>query len=132
MRLFAFALVLVGSVFASRDAVAQGFWYVPPGYDYGYYYGLDFGGGVGYGYGAGIGVAVPPQALMGSYTPPYIPPQDFGDIQQAEWPANGYGSYSKPHAIKKAVATASLSKKNATQAQAKKKAGKVQHAKAAG
>lgn len=129
MRLFAFALVLVGSVLASRDAVAQGFWYVPPGYGDGYYYGLDFGGGVGYGYGAGIGVAVPPQVLMGSYTPPYIPPQDFGDVQQASWPASNYGSYSKPQAIKKAIATASPTKKSSGKVQAKKKAGMVQHAK---
>lgn len=129
MRILASALVLVGSVLARRDALAQGFWYVPPGYDYGYSYGLDFGGGVGYGYGAGIGLAVPPQALMGSYTPPYIPPQDFGDLQQAALPANHYGTYSKPYAIKKAIGTASPTKKSAGKIQAKKKAGTVQHAK---
>lgn len=132
MRLVAFALVLVGSLLASRDAAAQGFWYMPPGYGDGYYYGLNFGGGVGYGYGAGIGGAVPPQVLMGSYTPPYLPPQDFGDVQQASWPANNYSSYSKPHAIKKAIATASPTKKNVGKNYAKNKAGKTQHAKLGG
>lgn len=117
MRLFAFALCLVGSVLASREATAQDFWYVPPGYGYGYTYGLDFGGGVGYGYGAAVGVPVSPQALMGSYTPAYIPPRDFGDSFSAYPPANVYGTYSKPHPVKKAVATASPKKK---------KAGKVQ------
>lgn len=121
MRLFAFALCLVGSVLASREVTAQDFWYVPPGYGYGYTYGLDFGGGVGYGYGAAVGVPVSPQALMGSYTPAYIPPRDFGDSLETYSSGNVYGAYSKPHPVKKAAAAASLKKK---------KAGKVQQAKA--
>jgi len=125
MRLFAFALVVVGSALASREAMAQSFWYVPPGYSNGYAYGLDFGGGVGYGYGAAVGIPVSPQMLMGSYTQPYVGVQDFGD-SFGNYSSNTYPRYSAPHPIKKAVKTASTAKNS----HAKKKTEKVQHAKA--
>lgn len=74
----AVSLVCVG--LATRDAAAQSFWYVPPGYADGYYYGLNFGSGVGFGYGVGVGVPLTPQAVNASTTPPWLPPQYFGEL----------------------------------------------------
>lgn len=119
MRLFVMALCLMGSALASREALAQSFWYAPPGYNYGYYYGLDFGDGVGYGYGAGVGIPVSPQALMGSYTQPFVGFQDFNDTF-GTYSSNANGGYSTPHVMKKPTKTA---------ASAKKKTAKGQHVK---
>lgn len=80
MRTMVLAVSLVCFGFATRDAAAQSFWFVPPGYADGYYYGLDFGGGVGFGYGIGVGVPVTPQVLNASTTPPWLPPQYFGEL----------------------------------------------------
>ena len=69
MRQLSLALVLISTVFMSRNVAAQDFWYVPPGFG-GSFYGLDVGSGVGIGYGAGY--AIPYQALNGSVKGTYV------------------------------------------------------------
>jgi hypothetical protein len=67
------ALVLVavvGCVFASREATAQGFFYGAP--EYSDFYGANLGNGVGFGYG--IGITLPPNVLNSSVTDTYVPP----------------------------------------------------------
>lgn len=71
MRIFVLvALVCCGVM--SREAVAQDFFYVPPGSGYGDYYGASLGNGIGLGYGIGFGVS--PNVLNSSVTDTYIPP----------------------------------------------------------
>lgn len=60
MRQLAFALGLVLSFATFHDALAQDFYYVPPG---GYGYGIDLGNGFGYGYGFGYGLTDSPDTL---------------------------------------------------------------------
>lgn len=99
MKYLAFALLLVGAAVTSREANAQDFYYTPPGYGYGYYSGLNFGNGVGYGYGLGVGIALPPQAFMGSYTPPQVPMQYFGSDFEAQYAASTGNSFAPPRPV---------------------------------
>ncbi|MEI8383654.1 MAG: hypothetical protein WCJ09_26305 [Planctomycetota bacterium] len=69
MQQLTLALALIGSVFMSRNVVAQDFGYVPPGFG-GSFYGLDVGNGIGIGYGAGY--PIPYQALTGSVKGQYV------------------------------------------------------------
>lgn len=73
MRTFAFvALVFCGLM--TREAAAQGFAFVPPGYGYGAAYsGIDLGNGIHFGCGIG-GFPVSPAQLNSSVTDTYVPP----------------------------------------------------------
>lgn len=75
MRQLTLAIIMISTMFASREVTAQSFWYTPPGYDYGYYYGLDLGSGVGFGYGAGVGVPLNPEVFMQTRTGTIPEPQ---------------------------------------------------------
>jgi len=63
-------IALVGCLFVSREAAAQGFFYGAP--DFSDLYGVNLGNGVGFGYG--IGITLPPNALNSSITDTYVPP----------------------------------------------------------
>ncbi len=99
MKYLAYAMLLVGVAFTSREANAQDFYYTPPGYGYGYYSGLNFGNGVGYGYGLGVGIALPPQAFMSSYTPPQVPVQYFNSDLEALHASLPGNSYAPPRPV---------------------------------
>lgn len=102
MRKLAFAVVLISVAFAGRDALAQSFWYTPPGYELGYYYGLDLGYGVGFGYGAGVGVPLSPDVFMqtrtGNIPEPQFNPEAFPSSQVApvvQWQMKNKGPKAK-------------------------------------
>jgi hypothetical protein len=115
MKYLAFAVLLIGATFTSREANAQGFWYGVPGYaNNDYYYGLNFGNGVGYGYGLGVGINLPPQAFYGSYTPAEIPMQYFGsDFEQEHALAMG-NSYAPPRPVIRPPKKTKVTKKHET------------------
>ena len=71
MKAIAF-VALVCCVLTCRQAVAQNFFYGPPGFEYGDYYGIGLGNGIGFGYGIGVGVS--PNLLNSSITDTYVPP----------------------------------------------------------
>ncbi|HEY4262271.1 MAG TPA: hypothetical protein VGM98_19075 [Schlesneria sp.] len=73
MKSLAF-VALVCCIATCREAAAQGFSYIPPGYGYGDYYGANLGNGVGLGYGIGVGMPVSLGLLNSSVTDTYIPP----------------------------------------------------------
>ena len=66
MRQAILAQCLFFGVLMSQPAMAEDFWYTPPGYNLGDYYGVNLGNGVGY--GVGVGIPLPLEALNVSKT----------------------------------------------------------------
>jgi hypothetical protein len=109
MRYGACGLMLAFCVLGNRDAAAQEFWFVPPGYGPNYYYGIDLGSGVGFGYGSGVGTPITPGMLASNSTGTATGRNPSADTFSVSQP--GHATQFQPGAIKPKVAKGLPAKK---------------------